>query len=95
MRGQAGKTNARDMSDIGGRFGDENIDLAASPARLLVKGSPGLFKPHFLDELVGALNERFNAFRGANGASGDGVIRARQWFSGAPLGNESRRRDAK
>ena len=56
---------------------------------VLVKGPAGLLKAHFLDELVGALNERFNALRGANGASSDGVIRARQWFSGAPGQRES------
>ena len=79
----------------GGHFVDEDIGRAAFPTLVLVEGPAGLFKPHFLDILIGALNERFNAFRGANGASGDGVIRARQWFSGAPLGNESRRRGAK
>ena len=79
----------------GGHFVDEDIGRAAFPTLVFVKGPAGLLKAHFLDELVGALNERFNAFRGANGTSGDGVIRARQWFSGAPLGNESRRSGAK
>ena len=78
-----------------GRFNHEYVGWAAFPTLVLVKGPAGLLKAHFLDELIGALNERFNAFRGANGASGDGVIRARQWFSGAPLGNESRRSGAK
>ena len=79
----------------GGHFVDEDIGRAAFPTLVLVEGPPGLLGPDLPDEFVGALNERFNAFRGANGASGDGVIRARQWFSGAPLGNESRRRGAK
>ena len=79
----------------GGHFVDEDIGRSAFPTLVLVKGPAGLLKAHFLDELVGALNERFNALRGANGASSDVVIRARQWFSGALLGNESRRSGAK
>ena len=49
-------------------FVDEDIDGAASPTLVLVEGPAGLLEPHFLDELVGALNERLNVFRCAHSA---------------------------
>ena len=52
------------------------------PARVLVKGPAGLLKAHVLDELVGALNEYPSVLRCANGAGGDGAIRARQRIIG-------------
>ena len=44
-----------------GRFGDEDIEGPAFPTLVLVEGPVGLLKPHFLDKLVGALNERFTS----------------------------------
>ena len=58
-------------------FGDEDIDWAAFPTLVLVEGPAGLLKSHFLDELVGALNERLNVLRCAHGAGGDGRVLTR------------------
>ena len=61
----------------GGHSRHEDIDRAAFPTLVLVEGPPGLLKAHFLDELVGALNEGLNVFRCMDGAGHDGLLCAR------------------
>ena len=68
-------------------FGNGNIGWAASPPRVLVEGPAGRLKAHFLDELVGALNERLNILLCAHSAGHDGLIRTRERF----LGTKTRR----
>ena len=58
-----------------------------SPTRVFVEGLPGLHNAHFLDELVGALNEGLDILLCAHGTGDDGLIRTRQGCIGA----ESRR----
>ena len=72
---------------VGDYFVDEDIDRAVSPTRVFVEGPPGRRKAHFLDELVGALNEGLNILLCAHGTGNDGLIRTRQGCIGA----ESRR----
>ena len=70
--------NARAMSVSAIYFVDEDIDWTAFPTIVLVEGPPGLLKAHFLDELVGALNEGLDILLCAHGTGNDGLIRARQ-----------------
>ncbi len=71
-------------------FGDGDIGWSASPPRVLVERPPGLGKPHVLNVLVGALNERLNILRRAHRAGNDGFFRACQGF-GTTLSTENRR----
>ena len=70
-------------------FGDGDIDRAASPTLVLVESPPGLLKAHFLDELVGTLNERLDILPCVHGTGNDGFVGARQRF-GATLRTENR-----
>ena len=65
---------------VGDYFVDEDIDRAVSPTRVFVEGLPGRRKAHFLDELVGALNEGLDILLCAHGTGNDGLIRTRQGF---------------
>ena len=67
-------------------FGNGNIGWAASPPRVLVEGPAGRLKAHFLNELIGALNEGLNVLCCADGAGHDGLIRTR----GSLLGTKNR-----
>ena len=55
-------------------FGDEDIDWAALPTRILVEGPAGLLQTFLLGELVGALNENSNVFLCAHGTGDDGAV---------------------
>ena len=80
-----------------GMFRNENIDRAAFPTCILVEGPPGLSKAHFLDVLVGALNEGLDILLCAHGAGNDGFICARQRFIGTEnrCGKQEGREDQK
>ena len=56
-------------------FVDKDVERTASPTLVFVEGSPGFFKAHFLDVLVGALNECLNVRCRAHGLGADGTIR--------------------
>ena len=57
-------------------FGHKDIDWTASPSLVFVEGAVGLIKTHFVNELIGALNERLDVRWRAQGAGTDGVVGA-------------------
>ena len=56
----------------------DRTEWSASPTFVLVEGPPGLLKAHFLDKLVGALNEGLNILRCTH-TSGAGVLQNRSF----------------
>ena len=66
---------------VGRYIGDDDVDFGASPAGILMERPPGFLEAHFLDVLVGTLNERLNVLHGPDRVGHDGLVRTGQRFS--------------